>query len=82
MGEKPSDRWTVPLCVGHHRQAKDSQHTTNEREWWHALNIDPIALAQALHTRSGDAEAMLDIVNSSRPAALAESIKLDPLVKI
>lgn len=44
MGEKPSDKWTVPLCVGHHRE----QHTMNEMTFWKLHGIDPFMLALTL----------------------------------
>ena len=44
---KVSDEYTVPLCVGHH----DSLHRTgDERAWWAARNIDPLAVALQLWT--------------------------------
>ena len=33
-GEKPHDRYTVPLCPYHHRIGIDCQHNSNETEWW------------------------------------------------
>lgn len=46
MGEKPSDRWVLPLCRTHH----DDQHRNNELEWWARQGIpDPFAVAQALY---------------------------------
>jgi hypothetical protein len=33
-GERPHDRYTVPLCPYHHRIGVDCQHNSNEREWW------------------------------------------------
>lgn len=40
MGERPSDKWTLPLCGRHHRE----QHTMNETVFWSKYNIDPFAL--------------------------------------
>ena len=45
--EKPSDKWTVPLCNKHHRE----QHTMNEMAFWESYWIDPFMLAITLHTR-------------------------------
>lgn len=46
MGEKPSDRWVLPLCRTHH----DDQHRHNELEWWARQGIpDPFAVAIALY---------------------------------
>lgn len=41
MGEKPSDKWALPLCGKHHRE----QHSMNEREFWASYQIDPFSLA-------------------------------------
>jgi hypothetical protein len=45
-GEKPSDKWAVPLCRDHHRE----QHGKNELSFWLRYGIaDPFALAIALY---------------------------------
>jgi len=49
IGRKPEDRWTVPLCPRCHRTGTAAQHSTNERAWWEAHRIDPLAAAIALH---------------------------------
>src|ERR1700750_2273237 len=41
MQEKPSDKWSLPLCNRHHRE----QHTMNELAFWKSYNIDPFMLA-------------------------------------
>jgi hypothetical protein len=41
MGEKPSDKWVLPLCRRHH----DEQHSMHEREFWSSYGVmDPFAL--------------------------------------
>lgn len=54
MQEKPSDKWTVPLCSGHHREGPDAQHKSNESEWWSKQGIDVIALCERLYEISGE----------------------------
>jgi hypothetical protein len=54
-GEKPHDKFTVPLCRHHHCDGPDAQHRSNERAWWAARGIDPWAIAVALWTASGGA---------------------------
>ena len=54
-GEKPHDRFTVPLCGHHHREAPDAQHQHNERLWWEARDLDPWAIAASLWIESGGA---------------------------
>lgn len=55
-GERPSDKWTVPLCHNDH-QGPDGQHASGEKAWWDEKGIDPLALAAALFASSGDEEA-------------------------
>jgi hypothetical protein len=62
-GEKPSDKFSVPLCRPHH----DEQHAAgNELKWWTAQGIDPFGLALALHHASGDDEIAEGILHSHR----------------
>jgi hypothetical protein len=47
-GEKPSDKWALPLCGDHHRQ----QHAAgDELAWWASYGIDPFALAMRYRQR-------------------------------
>lgn len=49
VGEKPSDRWTIPL----HRSEHDVQHRMNELAFWRYRGIDnPFQLALALFAAS------------------------------
>lgn len=50
LGMKADDRFTLPLCRHHHEQ----QHNKPERAWWQSYHIDPILLALALYSISGD----------------------------
>lgn len=52
-GEKPHDRWALPLCGKHHRR----QHAMNEREFWLDVGADPILIALALWAESGNHQA-------------------------
>jgi hypothetical protein len=62
-GEKPDDRWCVPLCGRHHRD----QHEIGEREFWLRVGIDPIQLAVDLWASRGDfAEAERIALNANR----------------
>jgi hypothetical protein len=47
MSER-DDPWIVPLCPNHHRLLNESQHGMNERIWWQAQEIDPLALCKRL----------------------------------
>lgn len=46
LGEKPDDRWAVPLCRKHHEE----QHAFgSELAWWAAQGIEPFAVAVRLY---------------------------------
>lgn len=61
--EKPSDRWTAPLC----RDCHTRQHSGAELAFWQALGIDPFDLCQALFAVSGDTTAAEAIILNHRP---------------
>lgn len=75
MQEKPSDKWTVPLCRVHHdeqhnfiRNHRDrNSEASNELLWWASKKIDPFGLALALHHATGDDEVADGILRASRP---------------
>lgn len=59
--EKPSDRWTLPLCPPHHvgdrRVTAVSQHDMDELEFWAAFGIDPFQLCIDLYAAYYDGPA-------------------------
>jgi len=61
-GEKPDDRWTVPLCRSEH----DRQHSMNEQAYWASVGIDPVMVAMLLHAASGDDEEGEAIIRQFR----------------
>ena len=63
MGEKPHDRWTVPLCQACHA----SQHKVSEQAFWTRAQIDPIFVSLALWGVTGDHEAGLQIIQGQQP---------------
>lgn len=50
LGQKCSDRQTLPLCAQHHRTGKDSHHTLQKHFWSHH-NLDRDALIAELNTK-------------------------------
>jgi hypothetical protein len=52
LQSRPHDKFTVPLCGKCHR----SQHSSNESLWWLMAELDPIKIALALYSVSGDHE--------------------------
>lgn len=71
IGEKPDDRWALPLSGEQHRR----QHTMNERRFWEAVGIDPILYALALYAVSGDYERGVMIVNAAMPSSLSDLLR-------
>lgn len=62
MGEKPDDKWTVPLCQVCHRK----QHNMGELTFHHDLGINPVLMAIELYAASPDIQAMRAIVARHR----------------
>jgi hypothetical protein len=50
IGQKSSDRETIPLCAEHHRLGKDSVHRLGKNFWQHH-GIDRYALIRELQAR-------------------------------
>ncbi len=65
IGEKPDDRWTLPLSGEQHRK----QHCGSEREFWINVGIDPVLYALALYAVSGDHERGCQIIEAARQCA-------------
>jgi hypothetical protein len=65
-GEKPDDRWVLPLCHAHHQR----QHAGGERVFWEIRDVNPIAACLVLHLayenddREG-AERFIGVINSA-----------------
>ena len=51
LGRKVSDEFTVPLCRVHHR---DLHRRSDEKAWWEAAKIEPMAIAQRLWRETRD----------------------------
>jgi hypothetical protein len=49
MGEKPDDRWAIPMC----RKCHTKQHGMNEQEFYQERRILPLLLAQRLYSEFG-----------------------------
>ena len=58
IGQKPADRWTVPLCSGCHTRDPDAQHRIGEIAFWHRVGLNPLPLAVALWNATGDLAKM------------------------
>ena len=49
IAEKPSDRWTVPLCDRCHLNDNEAQHVVGEKAFWNRLGLDPFKIAADLY---------------------------------
>lgn len=61
IGEKPSDRWCVPLCRWCHLDSHQSQHNVGERVFWRNARLDPFELATKLWQRFEAAKGGFDV---------------------
>lgn len=64
--ERPSDKWTLPLCAEHHKTGKRSQHVIGEELFWKEHGINPFELALSLYC-ADSLDVMLEIV-AANPA--------------
>jgi hypothetical protein len=69
VGQKPDDRFTVPLCPDCHRSGLGAQHSMNERAFWERHRINPLRLAELLFTVSPDLEQGERIARQARRLA-------------
>ena len=65
IGEKPSDRFAVPLS----RRLHEEQHKGNEREFWARHGIDPLFVALSLWACSQDDDAGEAVITAAREKA-------------
>jgi hypothetical protein len=70
-GEKPDDKWTIPLCNEHHR----AQHAENEREFWMRLGINPVFVSLALWAASGNHDLGEAIVREHSELVLVQQMR-------
>ena len=62
MGQKPADRWALPLCAEHHRLSRQAQHNRGEQQFWIDLGINPLLACANLYAQRGDLTAMQAVV--------------------
>lgn len=48
-GEKPDDRWAIPMCRKHHSE----QHSMNENDFWFYAMVDPLFCAKSYYAEYG-----------------------------
>lgn len=65
-GEKPGDKWSLPLCADHHTRLPESQHAIGEEQFYSRLGINPCDLALALWACTGDEDVGETIIRLQR----------------
>lgn len=65
-GEKPDDRWSLPLCPPDHRL----QHMGNEVLFYQAHGVEPFGVAALLWAADCDVEAMEAVIVNARVRTL------------
>lgn len=63
MGQKPDDRWALPLCRKHHQEQHNKM---GERNWWHEKNLNPILVCAELYAARDDIDAMRRVIENAR----------------
>lgn len=51
IGEKPSDRWAVPLCAPCHLDSPNAQHRVGEHRFWIGVGLNPFKVAMDLYAQ-------------------------------
>lgn len=49
IGERPDDKWAVPLCADCHLDGARAQHRIGERAFWAEVCVDPFRVAEELY---------------------------------
>lgn len=52
IGQKPDDKWTVPLCPWLHTICSSAQHREGEEIWWEERGFSPLMVASNLYSAS------------------------------
>lgn len=61
IGQKPHDFFVLPMCGKCHRE----QHNGSEHRFWAQRGIDPVKIALALFSVSGDYESGIQIIEAN-----------------
>lgn len=62
MGNKPDDKWTLPLC----NECHNEQHREGELTFWYRLGISPVHMCVVLYELKDDLDAMRRACFASR----------------
>jgi len=73
-GEKPHDRWAVPLCVSHHRTGNYAEHVIGTIAFWKRHELDPHAIADALYRAYPNEKKMWGVIMRVRVGLIGRVI--------
>lgn len=68
FGRKSTDRWAVPVCRFHHEDL-EAKGSCGELAWFQRYALDPLELANALWTATGDLNRMIRVLDAHKQAA-------------
>lgn len=72
MQEKPSDKFSLPLCHYHHQSGVLAQHRVGEKVFWFEIHgLNPFEIAARLWIESGGAARALEPKPVRRPRKTA-----------
>jgi len=76
LGRKVSDEFTVPLCRGHHRQAR---RCGDEAAWWKNAGVDPTIAARSLWLETHPLpKSPIKMGNESTTSTVAAPMEKEP----
>lgn len=69
MGQRSTDKWTIPLCRGHHEEV-ERLGSRKEVSYFSGHGLDPIYLAMSLWFNSKDQSRMEAVVATHKQLGL------------
>ena len=69
-GEKPDDRWALPLCAHDHREGDQAEHVIGTLAFWRLHKLDPHAIAAALYEAYPDERRMALVIANARSGGI------------
>lgn len=69
VGNKPDDKWTVPLCHWCHVEGPQGQHRVGEKPFWSRLGMNPLPICEELHEATGDRERAGNVIIHAKGGA-------------
>jgi hypothetical protein len=71
-GEKPHDRWALPLCAMHHREGPQAEHVIGTLAFWKLHKMDPHKIASELYAAFPNEKRMAAAIINARAGSIFE----------